>query len=410
MRDQIIIRMPSDGNSDVVQWIKLGDSILSPSVKQGDLKDIVEEIAGAKVIALAPSNQVLLTRVSIPTSNKQRLLKAIPYALEEELASDVEQLHFATGAADEAGKTPVAVIEKSLMNRWQEKFNAAGLNVDIIVPEVLALPLFENSWTLLVEESGTLFRTDLFDGYGIDSDNIDFVLQLAISKAEQKPKQLQVYSLDDAVQFDSFATDEIEIIHQQGQRGLLWLLASAGIDAQNNINLLQGDYSQREQLGKLWRPWKFAASLAGVWFVLQLTVSIIQSSQLETQSADLKAEAEQIYKQTFPEAKKIVNPRVQMKQKLAELKSGGSSDSKATFLRLLSDSGKAFNQTSGLVLRSARFKNGVLIVEIDVPNLQALDKLKQRLAGNKGMIVEIQSAASRNNKVQGRLQIKGQAS
>jgi len=410
MRDQIIIRMPSDGNSDVVQWIKLGDSILTPSVKQGSLKDIVEEIAGAKVIVLAPSNQVLLTYVSIPTTNKQRLLKAIPYALEEELASDVEQLHFAAGAVDDSGKTPVAVIEKNIMNRWQEKFSETGLNVDTIVPEVLALPLLENSWSILVEESGMLIRAGLFDGYGIDSDNIEFVLPLTIAKAEQPPTQLTIYSLDGATQFDSFATDEIEIVHQQNQRGLLWLLASEGIDTQNAINLLQGGYSQREQLGKLWRPWRFAASLAGVWFVLQLTVAITQSAQLETQSADLKAEIEQIYKDAFPDAKRIVKPRVQMQQKLVELKNGGNTVSKISFLNLLSDSGKAFNQTSGLVLRSARYKNGVLDVEIDVPNLQALDRLKQQLAENKGMSVEIQSAASRNNKVQGRLQIKGQAS
>ncbi len=69
-----------------------------------------------------------------------------------------------------------------------------------------------------------------------------------------------------------------------------------------------------------------------------------------------------------------------------------------------------FRATPGLVLRSVRFKNGLLDVDLEVPNLQALDQLKQNLMNSQKLEVEIQSAASRNNKVQGRLQIKGKAS
>jgi len=408
MRDQIVIRMPSGGSSNVVQWIKLSDAIQIPTIKQGEIKDVVEEAVGAKIILLAPSDQVLLTTVSIPTSNKQKLHKAIPFALEEELASDVDRLHFAVGAS-EAGRTSVAVIEKQTMKLWQEKINESGLNVDAIVPEVLALPLPENCWSLLVEETGALLRTGEASGYGMDSENLEFMLPLAINKLEDKPETLHVYSAPSERDYSSLI-DDVEVVSHKGEQGLLWVLANDKVDLTKAINLLQGDYSRHEQLGKLWRPWRFAASLAGVWFLLQLVVVVTQSSQLEAQSALLKAEAKQIYKETFPNSKRVVKPRAQMKQKLAELRGGDKVSSKATFLSLLSSSGTAFSQTTGLVLRSVRYKNGVLDVEIDVPNLQALDKLKQQLVKNEGMSVEIQSAASRNNKVQGRLQIKGQAS
>ena len=97
-----------------------------------------------------------------------------------------------------------------------------------------------------------------------------------------------------------------------------------------------------------------------------------------------------------------------MQAKLKELKGQGDVE-QTTFLSLLADSGKAIKDTSEVVLRSVRYKNGTLDVELDVPNLQSLDQLKQKLASNKEMSVEIQSAASRNNKVQGRLHIKGQS-
>lgn len=408
MRDQIIIRMPVDVNTDVVQWIKLGDSII-PTVNQNRLQEIVEYIAGAKVIVLAPGDDVLLTHVSIPTTNKQRLLKAIPYALEEELAGDVDLLHFAIGATDESGKTPVAVVAKRTMDGWQEKLRAAGLVAEAIVPEVLTLPIEEDHWSLLLETQGALLRTGAHTGLAIDANNIAFILPLTINKAEPKPAQLQCWNNTVEQDLRALAAEEIEVLQQPAQNGLLELLASK-LEISKTINLLQGSYSHREQLGKLWRPWRFAASLAGVWFVMQLVIAVTQSVQLETQNEALKAEAIDIYKENFPDAKNISRPRVQLAQKLAELKGGSATSGEAVFLNLLSDSGKAFQQTSGLVLRSVRYKNGVLDVEIDVPNLQALDRLKQQLANNEGMTVEIQSAASRNNKVQGRLQIKGQAS
>jgi len=410
MRDQIIIRMPAFGSDEPVSWIKLGNTQTTPVISYGELSEIASEAIGAQLIALVPGTDVLLTRVSLPIKNKQRLLKALPYALEEELASDVEELHFAIGPSSEDENLPVAALENELMDAWQELFKEAGLSVDVFLPDVFAVPFEENSWSLVFEGGHAIVRTGLMDGFSVDVENIGVVLPLVLkAHAEDRPSELRVWQNNAQHTLTPLISDIVDVVHQPEQQGILGIAASQGLALDNSINLLQGKYSRREQFSKIWRPWRVAASLAAVWFVMQLAVAITQSSQLEDQSATLKAETVKVYRDTFPNAKKVIKPRAQMEQKLKELQGQGGSR-KVTFLSLLSDSGKAFKQTPGLNLRSIRFKNGVLDVDLEVPNLQTLDQLKQSLSKQKGMSVEIQSAASRNNIVQGRLQIKGQAS
>ena len=409
MRDQLVIRFENSESTDNLSWIRLTDAGDPVTVEKGSLADVVKLVNGALVIVLIPSNDVLLTRVNIPTQNKQRMFKAIPFALEEDLASDVEQLHFAIGATDAEGNTPVAVIEQSTMQQWQTLFKSAGLSVDVLIPDVLVIPFVPQSWNVVLSESTALVRLGQYNGFSCDTENLGITLPLTLKQNKKTPpEKINIWQEGEASEVLPWTSNEVVMETHRATNGLLELVNRQTLALDKVINLLQGSFSRREQMGKYLRPWSAAASLIGAWFVMQLAISIFNTSALEAQSLALKNEAQQIYKQAFPDAKKIVKPKAQMQAKLKELKGQGDVE-QTTFLSLLADSGKAIKDTSEVVLRSVRYKNGTLDVELDVPNLQSLDQLKQKLASNKEMSVEIQSAASRNNKVQGRLHIKGQS-
>ena len=70
---------------------------------------------------------------------------------------------------------------------------------------------------------------------------------------------------------------------------------------------------------------------------------------------------------------------------------------------MLAQAGAVFKGTDGIVLRTLRFKADKLDVDIEMPDLQSLDKLKQRLADEAKLKVEIVSASSREGKVESRL-------
>ncbi len=414
MQDQIIIQMPAEGE-ETFRWIKLSSSIIAPVVEMGGLEALASSTAGFKVVVLAPGADVALQNIAVPTQNKQRMLKAIPYANEDEIASDVESLHFSLGKIEKKDNVSVAIVELALMDKWQAMFKAASLSVDVIMPETMAVPFSvftedgveNNELNIVFEENAVLFKFSDYDAFYADAANVNFIFKLWLNDhADNLPDTIVVWGVENTT-FD--VPDDISVEYKPAPHGLLGLLAEHPINFEKSINLLQGDYSRKEQIGKIWRPWRLAASLAGALFFLQLGLAATQSSALEAEYLALKAETKKIYKDTFPDARRIVNPRRQMEQKLKELK-GDDQTASVTFLSLLADTGSVFKATQGLNLKSIRFKNNMLDVELEVPNYEVLDQLKQKLTKKGKRSVEIQSAVTRKNVVQGRLQIKGLAS
>ena len=64
------------------------------------------------VIALVPAAEALTTTVNIPVRGAAKLLATLPFALEDQLAEDVEKLHFASESRRKDGQVPVAVVAR----------------------------------------------------------------------------------------------------------------------------------------------------------------------------------------------------------------------------------------------------------------------------------------------------------
>lgn len=64
----------------------------------------------------------------------------------------------------------------------------------------------------------------------------------------------------------------------------------------------------------------------------------------------------------------------------------------------------------GLKINKLRYQDGKMDLELELKDLQGLDKLKEKLAQRQDWKVEIQSASSRKDKVESRLQIRSTGS
>ena len=119
----------------------------------------------------------------------------------------------------------------------------------------------------------------------------------------------------------------------------------------------------------------------------------------------LNTRIEEIYRETFPAAKRVVNPQVQMQQQLDQLqrRQGGGSG----FMTLLARAGDVLRSNKSIEIAGASFRAGRLDVDLTANNVQVLDELKQTLSG-KGLNVEIQSATTdASQRVKSRLRIQG---
>jgi len=429
VRKQLFIQLfeqqvgqPAEGGEAAVlpaSWVLRDEQRPTGALFHGNLQEAAAQAAGARVSVLVPGVDVLLAQVELPAMKAQRLARAVPFALEEQLAGDVDDLHVAIGQRDAQGRVANAVVSRQQLDGWLEQLKAVGLQADVMTPEMFGLQWDaedepgQSRWSMLIDGQAGLLRTGVQTGLAFEMDSLLPVLQACIDDAgDTPPMGLQLTVCGDNVFADS---DEYRVLSalcaEQGidlsldeKNEARSVMLAQNFDEQRAINLLQGDYSRKQQLEKLLRPWRPALMLGGLWLLLQAGVFVVEYNRLSTQSSELKEQIETVYRETFPESRNVVNPKVQMQRGLEKLQGGGGQNE--GLLALLAQTGVVLKDTPGAVLRTLRFKGNKLDVDVNMPDLQSLDKLKQRLSDDAGLKVEIVSASSRDGKVESRLSLQ----
>lgn len=399
MRDNLFIRLDA---TDEVTWFTESEPA---QVRKGALAEAAAGAVGKQVIVVVPGTDVILTKVAVPTRNRNRMAAAVPYLLEEQLAADVDESHFALGERDAEGRVAVAVVSQARMDAWLALLAEAGLQADKLIPETLLLPYSPDDWSLLIERDRVSLRTAAQGGLSMDSANAAFILRHAVAEAESAPARLQVWVASDAADAVSLPNDlQVDMRIEPLDVPPLVFLARRAHEV-FVMDLLQGRYSRREQLGRMWRPWRPVAALLAVWVVLQFGVKFIQLHELRMQDDKLREEISQIYMRTFPEAKRVVDARLQMQQHLTELR--GGTGTVGEFLKLLAEVSGPTASLGGVEIDRLSYKDGEINIALMISDLQRLEQLKDGLSGETHLAVEIQSATARDKRVEARLQIKG---
>ncbi|MCO6413705.1 MAG: type II secretion system protein GspL [Thiogranum sp.] len=399
MAEILLIRMAADA-AGFRDWLLADEQGQARSPVQAGAPDEGVVSATPRIIVLVPGAEVLLTDAQIPGRNRQRALRAIPYALEERLATDVDSLHFALGPVQDGDRFPVAVVDRSRMDAWAALLQDRGILANQWIPDVLALPVPDSgSWSLMVDEGMVLVRSAPYAGFASETASLTTLVSLFAAR-EEVPAGATVYG---ATLLD---LEGVETGFSDTDQGALEILARGWAQG-SAIDLLQGAYSRSEQWGRLLRPWKASAALLLAAILLGAVIMGVDYTRLSAAEQQLNAQIEAVYRQTFPDAKRVVNPRAQMEQQLKQLqrRSGGGDTG---FMTMLGQTGEVLRATRGIDILAASYRDGRLDLELRVENLQILDQLKQALAASGRMNAEIQSATTQEGqKVQSRIRIQG---
>ena len=441
MKRQIFIHLGdptlSGDMPDQVYWcVKSDDDTVAP-VYQGDLKTAANHAHGCRVIVMVSGVEVVLTDVALPQMNRQKLLKAIPFALEEQLANDVEDNHFAVGERQKEDAVNVAIVERKIIEMWLNGLKDVGIQPDVLTTEIMGVPYEQNCWTILLKgadkqsKSKAILRTNLQSGIALDIANVEPLMNSMLESMGEgnKPERLNIITCDGSgaetgsgakegsteskisAQMAAVASQleklggkfSISVNIDHAQQPFLTYLSNEYVES-NSINLLQGDYSRRERLEKQLRPWIPAATMAGVWLLLQFGLMVFEHQKLSSQVLSVKSQAEEIYRNVFPDAKNVPDPKSQMERKLVELREAANQTT--DILILLSKAGDVLSDTNSLLIRTLRFKDETLDLDFEISDLASLDSLKDRLTRETDLVVDIQSASSKKGKVESRMQLK----
>lgn len=411
MVKQIHLRLlpnPAEGAAPLAYWLTMQDGRIASEIKQGDLTAAAANIGADNVIAYIPGIDILLTRVNLPAGRKSQLRNALPYALEENLIDDVDELHCALGPQLDDGKYVAAVTRQDKISNWHQLLLSTGLHIQALLPDFLLLPYTAQTWGVACEGNTAYVRTSEAEGFVCQFNVLPLLLQKELETVKDSvPERIAFYGCppsDESIMGDAI-TSQCQLVQHPplGSGNLIELLANNPLTA-TSLNLLQGEYAPSSRIRQRLRPWYTSVAMAGVLILFGFVGSVIEYVSLKQQSAELDQQITQVFRQTFPDVKRIVNPTSQMRSRIAELRGKGRS-SGPDFSQMLAMVAPVVANTKGVTAQHLRYQTGQMEILLETPDLQSLENLKNRLGDAVPWEVELKSANSTENKVQGRILI-----
>jgi general secretion pathway protein L len=416
MPHTLLLRLPEPGQ-DETEWlvIDLGDS--ATRRQRGSLTLAAAVSRSGKVIALAPSTQVLLAEPELPPGSGVKLARAVPFALEEQLTEDVDHLSFAVGKRRPNGGTAVAAVSRSVLQAWVADLSAAGLDPVALYADISLMPENPGQTVLWLEKDRLAVRRPRAAAFAVELSPVSEALTVAgviadplDTTAERKiPESAVLYITPEDWERteQEFAplTDQFESLTVQllPDGPLPWL--ARGIESTDAVNLLQGDFARTTDYGARFARWRTAAVLAVALLIVHVAAQALQIRQAKREGAALDGQIASVFSSAMP-ADQPLDPRRQMQSRLDLIHRSGAGP--ANFLRTLMVLSGAVQGAANTDIDGLSYHEDSMDMKITAPSLAALSQLSQAI-GKQGVAADIQSSTPVAGGVEAHLQLRSAA-
>ena len=395
--EQLLIRLGAT-EADPISWLVWSTAeeeiIASGELPNADALSTLAERAGHRaVIALAPSSEILLKWVALPPRAGRKVLSALPFMLEDELATDISEQFFAIGPKV-GDSQAVAVVSHAKLQMWQQWLADAGLFCNHLIPDVLAVPVTENGWSVLTLGEQMLVRQDTFQG--IQGEQAWLLPTLGHFTSQQEaPVVITNYAGIDLSGVPNITVNDAPLELP------MHVLAKEAMSS--SFNLLQGEYKVKRTRNNAWAQWRVAAVLAVLVLCTSLVDKTVTLYQLKSDNAALSSEINQAVKSGFPNIGVYRNVKLKLQYELDKLsKSGGD----ASMLVMLDQLSEAFASTQ-VKPQTLRFDATRTEIRIQAQgkSFEALEQFRRQAEGA-GFTVEQGAINNRDDNVIGTVSIR----
>ncbi len=395
MSQHLIIWLHGEGHATHWAQVSAG-TVDGPYEIRGAEDDLAKHAKEAhRVWALVPTQKVLVSGVQLPQTTGARLLKAVPFALEDQLADDVDSYHFAIGEKLPGGQHQVAAVAHADMRAWQEELDRLGVGADFLVSEGLLLPVENDAISILVAEDTAVLRTAADRIFALDFAEVGLVLEL-----EGGEQQHHVYGDASRVP-DLGRADKITPVRDWRS----WLAQQA--PAAPSLNLLSGDYvSKRADGSTAWKVFTWAAVAAAIAVGIGVTASYIEAQRLTRQLDEINQSSQQVLLRVAPNTQRIVDARQQMEM-LLEQKTGAASG--GGLLDLLVAIGPNISADKQLEIRSMQYRDNTLLLQLHAPALPNVERIRQSIDRKSGITASLESSNRTDNGISVRIRVSRSA-
>ena len=328
MMNNLCIRLLSsqEGGEEVsqFQWALSNEEDEFSQYETGTVDELSAYLAlkadgSGKVVLLVPAEEVLLNSVVLPTRRLSQIKQALPFVIEEQLADELENTHFAMGPRAQSNHIHVAAVSHKRMKGWLDLFRNTSIKIDYMISEILLLPFDSDQWTVLVESNKALIRTGSYSGLAVTPGNLKHALEIILNSEDKrednkKSQKIELYyevGIDSSSRLELIESElihsyDVEINSRQIDKTVFQLmctyLAQQGVNRLPMINLLQEQYSPLSAANN--KPqWRKFALVATFCFLFQLGFFLIQAVYLHHRADLYDQKSVALYKELFPQDK-----------------------------------------------------------------------------------------------------------
>ena len=392
MSDQLLIRLQADGQLAWLAQDAQGRALSGANIGA----PAPATIAGARhVVVLVPSEQVVLLETDAVSARRAQLAKAVPFALEDQLASPVEELHFALAEHVAGARLGVAVVARAALRAWIETLAQPGIRADAVVPDSLALAPPGEGATVLIEPARALLRWG--PAHGCVCETAALAQWLAVIA----PATVQVHDFRQAPRLEL----PVEVARYHERQSDPLALFAAALAREPAINLLQGEFAPNHRHVPAQKLWRRAGLLAAAGVILALAYAAGDYLRLKRESDRLEQAQHDALRATLPELGDVAgDPRQLMQSALTRMRGDSATGG---LLPLLGRIGPVLSATTRVSLKSMEYRNATLELGLRAPDVPTLDLVREQLANISGLKAEVTAATTSDKGVDGRLRISG---
>lgn len=367
--ENILLLCLTDQTAETVNWMTINDSgEKTASQTPCPLADCPQPDIKTKTIILFPGEEIFLTTASLPPAKKSQQAAAALYALEEKLAEDVLDLHAIIFNRNTSGLYSVGIIRTALLENWLQKFEAANIKPDLLLPDIFAVPWQTDHWAALYFNHRVLVRTDLSQGFAVSETHFDLLLK------KQTPPEII-----------TLKSDSLDIFLNQLEENFQKLLP---------YNLLQGKYRQKTEFHELKKAWALPVILCASWLILLIGLTTTKYIMLASESSRLNVQISTLYAQAYPEATAVISPQFRIEREIKQLK--GTQQNQSS-LELIAKSGNILKDIPQTKIENLNFRDDELKASIQTKDFQVLEQIVNKLQKAKLMVKQSDAARSGEN-------------
>lgn len=318
------------------------------------------------------ASDVLLVEAAVPPLSGARLRAALRSLAEPHLLSAPETAFVV------AGKSSVlAVLDRVLFERALALLARLKIKPSSATPEQLSLPLRAGRWRAWMGASSGCVRTGELSGISCSAGNPPVELALAVQQAPTRPQAIDVEGECDAEAWSRELGVPVELV------------PPANRAEPARLELLQ--YELAPQVVN-WRAARLPLALAALCLLTWIVGLNVEAWLLWREANALRAQINADFREAFPRVPVVLDAAKQMRQGVAELKSGAGAGSPRDFLPLTAGLARAFPNEADVV-RKLDYRGDALRAELEPRALDSATKRARVLenlgaAGLSGTIAE----------------------